>query len=162
MAKTKENQQTEPKLLDLKPGQFMVFPNDKGENVNRPDYRGQWNIPGQPRAFLSLWRGRTVLNKVKLDGQIQVREGDSYRAVGKVRMHVPNGWQPGQNPVMIAEASLEDSPNFAGAMNRFQSENGLVFYAGYFNEVAKEFIDPMADEPITDERSDDDEYGEIA
>jgi len=66
---------------EQKPGEFVLFKNDKGDNPKRPDYRGEgMDLNGQS-IEVAAWikegkKGKFMSCTIKLkDGQAYVRKG---------------------------------------------------------------------------------------
>ncbi len=54
-----------------KEGYGTIFPNDKGDNPNRPDYKGSMTTPDGQAWSLSLWKAETREGKPSLQVKIE-------------------------------------------------------------------------------------------
>ena len=58
---------------ELREGELSLFPNDKGDNPNRPDYKGSCNIGGV--IFdVAVWNKESQAGKKYMSGKITIKE----------------------------------------------------------------------------------------
>ena len=152
-AKTKKPEpQTELKEWNLNPGQFLLFNNDKGDNPQRPDLRGQICLPDGRQARLSAWKKWTITNTMKLEGVMQegTRHSSEPVDIGLFKLFASAGKN---GPVMVGTAKLHpESPPMAMTLYRQTAKDGATYFSGYFNEIQQERVDPLAtEEPAQDD-----------
>ena len=134
----------EQKDLDLNKGQYLLFDNDKGDNPKRPDLTGQVHLLDGTIANISGFKKWTATNQMKLELVIQIVDNGDYNTIGRANLFGTGAKDPSKN-IMSGEAEFENAPAMLVTLKRRVSKDGKQYFSGYFNEIALNRVDPLAD-----------------
>jgi len=137
-------QAEQSKDLDLNKGQYLLFNNDKGDNPKRPDLRGQVCLPDGTVANISAWKRWTITNEMKLEGSIQTLDGNEPQTIGRMKLYSTSA-KATDSALMVGEAEFESQKPMAVTLYGQTSKDGMQYFSGFFNEIAQERVDPLAD-----------------
>jgi len=150
---------TEPKEWDLRPGQYLLFNNDKGDNAKRPDLRGQVCLPDGTNAQISAWKKWSITNTMKLEASLQVMDGDEPKTIGRLKLNAVANGDNAKGLAMVGEADVEGQTPMAVTLYRQTSKDGATYFSGYFNEIQQDRVDVLADQTPAQDEFEQDELG---
>jgi len=157
-AKTKKTETpTEPKEWNLRPGQYLLFNNDKGDNAKRPDLRGQVCLPDGTQAQISAWKKWSITNTMQLEASIQVMDGDGSKTIGRLKLNAVAHGDNSKGLAMVGEADVECHKPLAVTLYRHTDKNGKTYFSGYLNEIQPQRVDVLVDEPPVEDDFEHDE-----